>query len=82
MILRSAFLTAYHNLSILTILISLSDISNKSTVQQSENSYNLTVWESDNSDDPIRHFWKINCQYFQQSNSARIQESDHSNNSD
>ena len=96
MILRSAFLTAYQNLSILTILISLSNISN-STVQQSENSDNLTVWESknltvqessnsgsliiwqsdhsNNSDEPIRHFWWINCltiQHFQQSNSPRI----------
>jgi len=89
MILRSAFLTAYQNLSILTIPISLSDISDKSTVQQSENSENPTVRESDNSgsliiwqsdhsnnsDEPIWHFWWINCltiQHFQQSNSPRI----------
>jgi len=89
MILRSAFLTAYQNLSILTIPISLSNISNKSTAQQSENSNNLTVRESENSDsliiwqsdhsnnsnEPIRYFWWINCltiQHFQQSNSPRI----------
>jgi len=67
MILTSAFLTGYHNLSILTIPISLSNISDKSTVQQFENSDNQTAWESNNSDS---------------SDSLIIWQSDHSNNSD
>ena len=66
-ILTSAFLTTHQNLSILTIPISLSNISKKSTVQQSENSDNWTVWESNNSGN---------------SDSLIIWQSDHSSNSD
>ena len=70
-----SFWTAYQNLSILTILTSLSNIFDKTTVQQSENSENsdsVIIQQSDhsnNSDELIWHFWPINCltiQHFQQ----------------